>query len=131
MEMTPITLSVLEHRQVADVLLRHERHALVRRPARFDADHVRRHDLADQRLLRHLAVKDNSSGIVALGEDPLQLRSRYDEDSTDIPRGHQLERVVDAVVGRHRMDVRFFCEHVPHGGQHGGPPGSSILAADG
>src|SRR5258707_121785 len=40
---------LVHHRQVADVLLRHERHALARLGARAHAHHVGRHDLLDAR----------------------------------------------------------------------------------
>ena len=47
-EMTPDQPPLLHDRQMSDVFVGHQRHALIRRPIRLDRDDPRRHDLADQ-----------------------------------------------------------------------------------
>src|SRR5690349_9783807 len=65
--------SLFHHWQMPDAFFGHQRHALLRRPTRFDADDPSRHDLTDERLPGRLANKDHLPRVIPLREDALDL----------------------------------------------------------
>src|SRR5262249_31010410 len=60
--------AVLHDGQVADVALRHDRHALAVLVARRDGDHVGGHYLVHARGVRGAGLQDDLAGVVALRE---------------------------------------------------------------
>ena len=107
MEIMPTTVSAVDHRQVADLLLAHQRHAFARAGARRHVEHVARHDVADPRFLRVAALQRDLARVVALGEHADQLALVHDHQRADLVFGQQLQRLEHGVVGP-RMPQRAF-----------------------
>ena len=95
----PITI-----RQVADVLVRHKRHAILDRLLRTDVEHVRAHDLAHRRFLGRLPLEDDLPGVITLRENADELPAFQHQEGADVLVGHHLQRVEDGCVRRHRED---------------------------
>src|SRR6185312_13023231 len=89
--------ALVHHGQVADVLLRHELHALPRLGARAHHHHVRRHDLLDARGVRGAALEDHLAGVVALREDAGEAIAGHDDRGADVLRGEHLDRLEHAL----------------------------------
>ena len=118
MEMTPISRPCSTTWQVSNASFRHQRHALLCRPAWLDADNLCRHDLADERLPGRLAKQDHLPCVVALGEDAVDLLLRPDEDGADVFVGHHAESVENGIAGLNGVDFGFPAQHVSYGGCH-------------
>src|SRR5262249_43929130 len=82
---------VVQHGQVSDALVGHQRHALFDRLLWTDVEDVRAHDLPDRSLLGGFSLEDHLPGIIPFREDAYQSSPFHDEQSTDILVGHHLE----------------------------------------
>src|SRR6266545_5151401 len=101
----PDDVVVVDHGQVSDAAVGHDRHRLFDRRLGRDVDERRRHDLADFRVAARAALHGDLPQVVALGHDPDDLVAVGDEDRADVALDDLHERVVDRRAGLDLQDV--------------------------
>ena len=100
--------SVFNCREVADVLLRHDSHAVFDRLFRSHENRRARHDFFHLGLPRGLSLQDDFSGIVALGNQANQFPLGHDHQRSYMLTRHHFYCVVDTPVRRNVPNVLAF-----------------------
>src|SRR6056297_159225 len=106
---------VLDHRQVTDVVGRHQGQAMIQAVALADGHHVGAHDLGDRRIDRGLALKHDLPRVITFRHDADQavVVSKHDQ-RTAVLFGHQLQRVDNRGLLLDTPDVAtLFVEKLP------------------
>jgi len=89
---------MIDHRQVAEAVLGHDRHHVVDGVRRRDGAHVLGHELTHLGIPRGQPLDGHFPGIVALGEDAYQASAFERQHGADVMLGHHLQRFQDGGV---------------------------------
>src|SRR5512132_2022002 len=89
----PYHLAAVNHRDVADALVGHQRHALIDCRLRRDHDQWRRHNLPNGGPLVRAPLERHVAEVVALCDDPRDLAALRHEQRPDVGLDHPLHRL--------------------------------------
>src|SRR5690606_37302765 len=95
-----------DDRQVPDVFVQHDPHAVVNRVVGIHVDDVCRHDVLDARLFRRTSLQDHFAGIVAFGNDAAQEAVLGDDERPEVLVGEKFDRIIDGGVGTNGADIQ-------------------------
>jgi hypothetical protein len=90
---------ILNHGQVPEVALGHQRHALVYRVFRAHGDDGAGHQLPDLGLTGGMAPQNAFTRVIPLRKDADQAIFPAHEQNTDVVLGQHFQRLIDRVIG--------------------------------
>src|SRR5271165_1299792 len=97
-------LVALQHWKMTNVMVGHDRHAVVHGLLASYKDNRAGHDLADRGFLRVTPLKDDFAGVVALGKNSHQLTIGNDKQSSHPMLGHPFNGLIHGLLGSDRQN---------------------------